>query len=72
MPPLAHKAIDAEPDIGMLLPCNVIVREEPGGSITVGLMDPAAVLGLVEREEIEVLGREVRGKLQRVCDALAR
>jgi uncharacterized protein (DUF302 family) len=70
-PPLAHKAIEAEPDIGMLLPCNVIVREEEDGSITVGFMDPAAVLELVQREELEDLGREVRSKLQRVSEALA-
>ena len=69
-PPLAHKAIEAEPDIGMLLPCNVIVREEADGSITVGFMDPAAVLGLVQRKELEALGAEVREKLQRVSKAL--
>ena len=69
-PPLAHKAIEAEPDIGMLLPCNVIVRKEPDGSVTVGFMDPAAVLGLVQRKELEALGAEVREKLQRVSRAL--
>ena len=69
-PPLAHKAIEAEPDIGMLLPCNVIVRKEADGSITVGFMDPAAVLGLVQRKELEALGAEVREKLQRVSKAL--
>ena len=69
-PPLAHKAIEAEPDIGMLLPCNVIVRKETDGSITVGFMDPAAVLGLVQRKELEALGAEVREKLQRVSKAL--
>ena len=70
-PPLAHKAIEAEPDIGMLLPCNVIVRQEADGSVTVGFMDPAAVLGLVQRKELEALGTEVREKLQRVSKALA-
>ena len=69
-PPLAHKAIEAEPDIGMLLPCNVIVRQEADGSVTVGFMDPAAVLGLVQRKELEALGTEVREKLQRVSRAL--
>ena len=69
-PPLAHKAIEAEPDIGMLLPCNVIVRKEADGSVTVGFMDPAAVLGLVQRKELEALGAEVREKLQRVSKAL--
>ncbi len=69
-PKLANQAIDAEPDIGLLLPCNVVVREADDGSITVGFMDPASVLGLVGRPELESLGGEVRSKLERVRDAL--
>lgn len=69
-PQYANKAIDAEPDIGLLLPCNVLLREEDDGSVTVGFMDPKAVLGMVGRPEVETLGMEVRDKLQRVCDAL--
>ncbi len=69
-PKLANQAIDAEPDIGLLLPCNVVVREDEDGSIVVGFMDPAAVLGLVGREELKSLGAEVRSKLERVRDAL--
>jgi uncharacterized protein (DUF302 family) len=68
-PSLAHQALDAEPDIGLLLPCNVVVREEEDG-VVVGFMDPAAVLGLVQRPELEHLGQEVRGRLERVRDAL--
>lgn len=69
-PKLANQAIDAEPDIGLLLPCNVVVREAEDGSIVVGFMDPAAVLGLVGREELQSLGSEVRSKMERVRDAL--
>lgn len=69
-PPLAHRALTAEPDIGLLLPCNVVVRQESDGRINVGFMDPIAVLGLVQRKELESLGQEVRAKLERVRDAL--
>ena len=69
-PKLANQAIDAEPDIGLLLPCNVVVRQDEDGSNIVGFMDPAAVLGLVGRDELATLGAEVRGKLERVRDAL--
>jgi len=69
-PVLANQAIDAEPDIGLLLPCNVLVREEENGSVTVAFMDPSAVLTLVEREGIAELAGQVKEKLERVRDAL--
>jgi uncharacterized protein (DUF302 family) len=68
-PQLAHRALEAEPQIGALLPCNVIVREADGKTI-VEFMDPDAVLKLVERPEIGAVAAEVRQRLQRVMAAL--
>ena len=69
-PPLAHKALEAEPDIGLLLPCNVVIREADDHSIIVSFMDPAAVLTLVDRDDIKTLADEVRARLERVRQAL--
>ncbi|WP_291986006.1 DUF302 domain-containing protein [Candidatus Accumulibacter sp. ACC007] len=69
-PPLAHRAIEAEPDIGLLLPCNVVVREEADASVTVAFMDPEAVLKVVDKREVTDIAREVRALLQKVCTSL--
>ena len=69
-PPLAHRAIEADPDIGLLLPCNGVVREEADASITVAFMDPEAVLKLVDKAEVTAIGTEVRALLQKVCVSL--
>jgi uncharacterized protein (DUF302 family) len=69
-PQLASKAIAAEPEIGALLPCNVVVRQDAEGSTRVEFMDPGAVLTLVDRPEIGGLAAEVRSRLERVMAAL--
>jgi uncharacterized protein (DUF302 family) len=69
-PPLANQAIDAEPDIGLLLPCNVVAREEADGTINVAFVDIGAVLTLVGRDDIAELAKEVRARLERVWQSL--
>jgi uncharacterized protein (DUF302 family) len=70
-PQFAHRALAAEPQIGALLPCNVVVRTQADGSTRVEFMDPNAVLQLVDRPEIHALATQVRERLQRVMAALA-
>jgi uncharacterized protein (DUF302 family) len=65
-PPLANRALEADPSIGLLLPCNVVVRADAAGAVHVEFMDPYAVLQLVDKPEVEALAREVRERLERV------
>jgi len=69
-PNLAHQAIEAEPDIGLLLPCNVLLREEDGGKVNVGFMDPIAVLGMVDNPHIAEVAPVVQAKLKNVAASL--
>lgn len=69
-PSLAHRAIEAEPQIGALLPCNVVVREDAQGRTQVEIMDPEAVMQLVGRPEIGEIAANVRQRLERVLAAV--
>jgi len=69
-PQLAHRALTAEPQIGLLLPCNVVVRQDDAGNVRVEFMDPNAVLELVNKPEVTELAGEVRQRLERVMAAL--
>ena len=68
-PPFAAQAIDAEPSIGLLMPCNVVVREDAKG-VHVELLDPIALFELAARPDVAPLAREVRARLDRVLAAL--
>lgn len=69
-PALAHQAVTAVPEIGLLLPCNVLVREDESGRVHVSFMDPASVLGLVDHADVVPLAGQVKAKLERVLAAL--
>ena len=69
-PPLAHQALLTEPDIGLLLPCNVIVYELEGGSV-VSIVDPLSMLGVVENPALKPVANEARARLERVHAALS-
>ncbi|MCW5852678.1 MAG: DUF302 domain-containing protein [Anaerolineae bacterium] len=68
-PPLAHRALSTELSIGLLLPCNVVVYEDEGGSV-VEFMDPEAALGIVGNPELNAVAHEARQRLQNAAAAL--
>jgi uncharacterized protein (DUF302 family) len=70
-PPFAHRAIETDPAIGALLPCNVVIRAD-GDAVVVELMDPRAILAMVGRPEIDEMATEIRARLARVVGVVSR
>ena len=70
-PQLAHRALSAEPEIGLLLPCNVVVYPDGAGKTKVVAMDPVAALGLTQNDKVAAVAEEARERLQRAINALS-
>lgn len=68
-PPLAHRALEADPSVGALLPCNVVLRAD-GTETIVEAMDPLAVLGIVEDPAIRPIAEEAKARLERAIATL--
>ena len=68
-PPLANRAIEADPAVGALLPCNIVLRED-GPDTIVGAMDPMAALGIVDTPQVQPIAMEARDRLRRVIESL--
>ncbi len=69
-PPLAYGALQAEPDIGLLLPCNVVVRDAGNGETVVEALDPVAQLEVAGNEKLLPVAHEVRARMERVIQAV--
>lgn len=68
-PPLAHKALTARPDVGLLLPCNVIVYEE-GNTTVVNIIDPISMTNFIDDQSLVAVANEAHQRLKRVSDAI--
>lgn len=69
-PTLAHEALTSEPDIGLLLPCNVIVRQDVAGHVVVGFLDPQIMVKLVDKNDVRAVADEAEQRLRRACASL--
>lgn len=69
-PTLAHKALTAEPHIGTMLPCNVVVRETDDGTVEVAAVDPAASMQAVDNPALADIAGEVGGRLKAIVEGL--
>jgi uncharacterized protein (DUF302 family) len=70
-PVLAERALDAELDLGLLLPCNVVVYEDNGGGSVIAAMDPEPVLGMIGNPKLNPIAREVKQRLEKALDQVA-
>jgi len=70
-PPLAHRALTADSQIGLLLPCNVVVTQSDNDTVQVSLVDPLSMLGLVHSAEVEAVAQDARARLERVAGSLS-
>lgn len=70
-PPLALKALTAENQVGVLLPCNVVVQEHKDGRVEVSAMDPVGAMQMIGNKELDAIATDVRGRLDRVLAKLA-
>lgn len=68
-PGLAHRALQVEPELGALLPCNVVVYER-AGETHVSAVDPVAMLGIAPNPQLEPIGGEIRGRVERAVGAV--
>jgi uncharacterized protein (DUF302 family) len=69
-PPLAYRALTAAPEVGMLLPCNVTVRQLVSGKVEVAIIDPLMMMSVVENKELKPVADEARARLERVAQSL--
>ncbi len=69
-PPFASQALEAEPSIGVLLPCNVVVRENEAGEVMIDMMDPNAVLDMVDKPGVAEVAGQVRALMEKALNAI--
>lgn len=69
-PKLAYEAIKEENNIGILLPCNILVQEHDNGQVEISAVNPMETMASVKNENLDSLAKEVSGKLQRVIDSM--
>ena len=69
-PPLAHRALTAAPEVGLLLPCNVTVRQLENGIVEVAMIDPLMMMGVIQNPALKPVADEARARLERVAQAL--